>query len=198
MRQPFQQFCHSFSRPDAIVSSAFHRFRELRSRAAVESFLNFVAIDPTIVDSIRFGSYGDPMWETMADLWDPNWADTVADLFIAWAEAHITERRVDETIEAIKRLPDGGDAVGRAVLEKVLATGADLPYLPETIVSLCIAGSCRLAFGTTQRPQIDGENRKTWRSGGARGIGSLPWGTRRARGSGRRGRQAGQPSRGRS
>ena len=118
---------------DAMVSSAFHRFRELRSRAAVESFLNCVATDPTIVDSMRFGSYGDPMWETMADLWDPNWADTVADLFVAWAEAHITERSVDEAIAAIERLPDAGEAVGRAVLEKVLATGADPPYLPQTI-----------------------------------------------------------------
>ena len=128
---------------DAMVSSAFHRFRELRSREAVESFLNWLAIDPAIVDSMRFGSYGDPMWETMADLWDPNWADTVADLLIAWAEAHITERRVNEAIAAIERLPDGGEAVGRAVLEKVLATGADLPYLPETIfrcVSPAVAG----------------------------------------------------------
>ena len=178
-----------------MVSSAFHRFRELRSRAAVESFLNCVATDPTIVNSIRFGSYGDPMWETMADLWDPNWADTVADLFIAWAEAHITERRVDEAIAAIDRLPDGGEAIGRAVLEKVLATGADPPYLPQTIFRCVNATRCRLAFDTTQRPQIDGENRKTWQSGSARGIGSSYWETLRARGSSSRCLQAGQPSR---
>jgi hypothetical protein len=108
-------------RTDAMVSSAFYRFRELRSREAVAAFLDYMNANPGVISARRLGSYGDPLWEAMADLWEPGWAEPVAGLLVAWERAHITSRDAEEPVEAIKRLPDRGESVGRAVLARLLA-----------------------------------------------------------------------------
>ena len=95
----------------ALVSSAFHRFHELHSREAVEAFLEFLAARPLAVSSTRLGNYSDPLWETMADLWDPHWAEMVADLLVAWEQGHVMERDVRKVPlvrvrNSVKRLHD--------------------------------------------------------------------------------------------
>ena len=72
----------------------------------------------------------------MGDLWDPRWADILADLLVVWERAEITDRNVEEAIAAIQRLPDGGERVGRAVLAKFLASGERLSYFSATIARL--------------------------------------------------------------
>ena len=126
---------------DALVSSAFYRFQQLHSREAVDALLAFLAETPTAVNSIRFGSYGDPLWEAMADLWDPRWADTVADLLVAWERAKIVERRIEKAATAILRAASGDERVGRIVLGRFLATGERPRHLFRTISCLITSGA---------------------------------------------------------
>ena len=121
---------------DALVSSAFHRFHELRSREAAEAFLEFLVARPLAVSSTRLGNYSDPMWDTMADLWDPRWAEAVADLLVAWEHKHVMEFDVQEAIEALRALPDGGAQVAQIVLAKFLALGEAPFYFAQVVAGL--------------------------------------------------------------
>jgi hypothetical protein len=118
---------------DSMVSSAFYRFRELQSRDTVQAFLDFMTGHPTAVSSTWFSSYSGPLWEAMAELWDPHWAEAVAHVMVAWERARITPDDVEKPIAAIRRLPDHGEKVGQAILARFLASGDRLVFFSRIV-----------------------------------------------------------------
>jgi hypothetical protein len=138
---------------DAMVSSAFYRFRELRSCDAVEVFLAYLLANPTVVGASRLSSYTDPLWEAMTALWRPDWADRVAQLILEWERSQIIEQDVREALRAVERLSDGGESVARCLLTRLLASGETLFYFSWTVARWVTPS---LADWLRQRPHSRG------------------------------------------
>lgn len=117
---------------DALVSSAFYRFRELRSGTAVDVFLDFMLSNPSAIESWRLNSYADPLWEAMADHWQPAWAGKLAMLIVTWERSDVCERDVEPVVLALGRLP-GREQVARLVLEQLLVSGHHLLSFAQVV-----------------------------------------------------------------
>jgi len=128
------------ARTNAMVTSAFYRFRQLKSRDSAEALLRVLLAKPDLVQSRQFGSYAEPLWEAMAEHWDEAWATPLAHLLIEWEKRYVQKNDLEDVAEMLGRLPHRGEAVGRRVLEQLLATGTGHLHLGRTVASTITPG----------------------------------------------------------
>ena len=129
----------ALGRTDAMVSSAFYRFYDLSDPADLEAVLDALLALPA--DSLRnskMSYYLDRFWWSVARNWRAEWADKVAQVVLRFEEVGEPDdsdlRR--KFVPAMQSLPDHGYAVGRSILERLLAATRDVNHLYHAIPAL--------------------------------------------------------------
>ena len=126
-------------RTDAMISSAFVRFDELSAPADVEAVLHAVATLPgDLLQRNPLSYYLDRFWRALARCWRVEWIGRVTELILRFEEVrHPDDRDLErEFIPCMQSLRDGGNAIGRSVLEQLLVTGRNVRHLYHTIPAL--------------------------------------------------------------
>lgn len=124
---------------DAMIGSAFYRFDELRDPADLDAMLDaLVALPDQALQSNRLTYYLDRLWSSVARGWRPEWSEKVAEIALRFEQAGNPEdndlRR--HFVPAMQSLPDHGYAIGRRIIERLLASGGDVHHLYHTIPAL--------------------------------------------------------------
>ena len=126
-------------RTDAGISSAYVRFDELEDRADLEAVLDaLVTLPVDVLQRHRLSYYLDRFWWSLARGWRPEWVDKVASLVVRFEEIRSPNDPDLERdfIPAMQSLPDYGNAIGRRIVERLLATGRHVRHLDHTIPAL--------------------------------------------------------------
>ncbi len=106
---------------DTLISGAFLRFSTFTSPAAVEATLGALrSMDPAKM-RLRAGRYTDAIWAAMATQWRADWADPVAEILLNSEAERGTDSFDSDLIEALLKSPAASTAVGRAVVDRLLA-----------------------------------------------------------------------------
>ena len=129
----------ALGRTDAMITSAFHRFRELNQAIDLEAVLvALVELPDDVLRTTRFSYYLDRYWWALARNWRPEWAGRVAEIVLRVEEIGNPddEHMRQHLIPPMRSLPDHGRAIGRRILERLLAVGRDVHHLYHTIPAL--------------------------------------------------------------
>ena len=126
-------------RTDAVIRSAVRRFYELNDPADIEAVLDaLVALPADALQGNYLSYYLDRFWLSLARSWQPEWVEKVVDLIMRFDEVGDPDdgglRRA--FVPAMQSLPDHGNAIGRRVIERLLAAGQDVRHLYKTIPAL--------------------------------------------------------------
>ena len=124
---------------DAMVSSAFYRFRDLQTHDAIEAMLDVLVANPALIQHNRFDTYAEPLWEAMPRLWDAAWLPKVVSLIVAWENGNVHEREAAEFVQQLQELPDHGAQVARDVLRTLLQRAQNLFYFSRPLSGLITA-----------------------------------------------------------
>ncbi len=130
---------------DVLISSAFHRFRELRSRRALTVTLQFLLDDPQLISHRRIHLYIEPIWKLLTPFWDQEVAQLLSQLLIEFAKSGVYEHDIEKReviIVAIKQKDVDGE-VAKRVLREVLATKRRFVHFADTIGAICTADTAR-------------------------------------------------------
>ena len=133
------QVLTALGRTDAGISSAYVRFDELTARADLEAVLDaLIALPADAFQRHRLSYYLDRFWWSLARNWQPEWVDKVAELVLRFEEVGNPDdddlRR--DFVPAMQSLSDHGNAIGRGIIERLLAAGRDVHHLYHTIPAL--------------------------------------------------------------
>ena len=127
-------------RTDVIISSAFVRFSELNDRADLEAVLDaLIAFPADALQHNQLSYYLDRFWRSLARSWRPEWVDKVADLVLRFEEVGNPDDRdlQRDFVPAMQSLPDhGAYAIGRRIVERLLAAGRNVHHLYHAIPAL--------------------------------------------------------------
>jgi hypothetical protein len=129
----------ALGRTDAMVSSAFYRFYDLNDPGDLEAVLDaLVALPADSLRNNKMSYYLDRFWWSIARNWRAEWVDKVAQIVLRFEEVGEPDdsdlRR--KFVPAMESLPDHGHAVGRNILERLLAAGQDVNHLYHAIPAL--------------------------------------------------------------
>lgn len=122
-------------RENAMVSSAFYRFREIRSEGALHQVLDYLIANPRDIIQRRTSSYLDPIWDLLDSFWTPDVATKIARLLGLWEESGIqnsTIEPIDKIVKAISE-HDAQGLVCRIFLAEMLGRDYAPRYLMRTI-----------------------------------------------------------------
>ena len=129
----------ALGRTDVIISSAFVRFSELNDRADLEAVLDaLIALPADALQHNQLSYYLDRFWRPLARSWRPEFVDKVAELVLRFEEVgnpddHDLQR---DFVPAMQSLPDRGYAIGRRIVERLLAAGRNVHHLYHAIPAL--------------------------------------------------------------
>ena len=129
----------ALGRTDAMIGSAYARFDELSDRADLEAILDaLIALPVDTLQGHRLSYYLDRFWWSVARSWRPEWVDKVAQLVVRFEEICNPEDRdlQRDFVPAMVSLPDNGNSIGRAIVERLLATRRDVRHLYHAIPAL--------------------------------------------------------------
>ena len=129
----------ALGRTDAGISSAYVRFDELNDRADLEAVLDaLIALPAYALQSHRLSYYLDRFWWSLASKWQPEWVDKVAQLVVRCEEVGNPDDGdlQRDFVPAMQSLPDRGNAIGRRIVERLLAVGRDVHHLCHAIPAL--------------------------------------------------------------
>ena len=108
---------------NTMLSVVFSRFRELRSRSAVLSLLEYLNAHPDVLDNIRAEGYLNPIIRAIPDVWDEDVATAIARLFIAVEVAHaFGEGRLHRELVRAVVQSDGQNDICSVLLEHFVET----------------------------------------------------------------------------
>ena len=126
-------------RTEVIITSACVRFSALNDRADLEAVLDaLIALPADALQHNQLSYYLDRFWRSLARSWRPEWVDKVADLVLRFEEVgnpddHDLQR---DLVSAMQSLPDHGYAMGRRIVERLLAAGQNVHHLYHSIPAL--------------------------------------------------------------
>lgn len=129
----------ALGRTDAMISSAFYRFEDLRDAADIEAVLDaLITLPREALQNNRLSYYLDRFWLSVARNWRAEWLEKIAEIVLRFEEAGNPD---DSDLQrhfapAMQSLPDHAYAIGRRIIERLLATGRDVNYLYHTIPAL--------------------------------------------------------------
>ncbi len=129
----------ALGRTDTMISSAFYRFDELTDRADLEAVLDaLIALPADALQRNQLSYYLDRFWRSLARSWQPEWVDTIAELVLRFEDVGTPDDRDLQRhfIQAVQSLPDRGYAIGRRILERLLAAERDVHHLYHAIPAL--------------------------------------------------------------
>jgi len=101
---------------DAMVSSAYVRFRDFDSRESLVAVLDFLLSNPNAINTRRLSAYIVPVLELLDEYWDQTLSDKVADLIVAWEAETPTERLSNAFLPSLS-------ALGEMTLRVALQSG---------------------------------------------------------------------------
>lgn len=101
-------------RTDAMVTSAFYRFRQFRSREALEAVLDYLIANPTTILGRRIDGYIEPVWGLIDRFWDEQIAAKLGRLFARWEMAGTNETEIS-ALSRVVPVVVRRDAEGRVV-----------------------------------------------------------------------------------
>ena len=114
-------------------------FDELNDRADLEAVLDaLIALPAYALQSHRLSYYLDRFWWSLASKWQPEWVDKVAQLVVRCEEVGNPDDGdlQRDFVPAMQSLPDRGNAIGRRIVERLLAVGRDVHHLCHAIPAL--------------------------------------------------------------
>ena len=129
----------ALGRTDTLISSAFYRFDELTDRADLEAVLDaLIALPVDALQHNQLSYYLDRFWKSLARSWRPEWVDKVAELVLRFEDVGTPDDRdlQQHFIRAMRLLPDRGYAIGRRILERLLAAEQGVHHLYHAIPAL--------------------------------------------------------------
>ena len=129
----------ALSRTDTIISSAFYRFDELTDRADLEALLDaLIALPADALQRNQLSYYLDRFWRSLARSWQPEWVDKVAELVLRFEDVGTPDDRDLQRhfLRVMRSLPDRGYAIGRRILERLLAAERDVRHLYHAVAAL--------------------------------------------------------------
>ena len=129
----------ALGRTDAMITSAYVRFDELSDGTDLEAVLDaLIALPTDTLQGHRLSYYLDRFWWSAARGWRPEWVDKVAQLVVRFEEICNPEDRdlQRDFVPAMLSLPDDGNGIGRAIVERLLATRRNVRHLYHTIPAL--------------------------------------------------------------
>ena len=129
----------ALSRTDTIISSAFYRFEELTDRADLEALLHaLIALPADALQRNQLSYYLDRFWRSLARSWQPEWVDKVAELVLRFEDVGTPDDRDLQRhfLRVMRSLPDRGYAIGRRILERLLAAERDVRHLYHAVPAL--------------------------------------------------------------
>jgi len=124
-------------RTNAMVSSAFFRFRRFTSREALEQVLKYLVDNPRLVEEMRIDSYIEPIWNLIRIHWDDDIAGKLAHLLLIWERSGVHEQRIG-TLRKLVRAICERDVEGKVVrifLRELLDNGHYPINFPRTTTS---------------------------------------------------------------
>ena len=129
----------ALSRTDTMISSAFYRFDELTDHADLEAVLDaLIALPPEALQRNKLSYYLDRVWKSLARSWRPEWVDKVAELVLRFEDIGTPDDRDLQRhfIQTMRSLQARGYAIGRRILERLLAAEQNVHHLHHTISAL--------------------------------------------------------------
>ena len=133
------QVLAALGRTDTMISSAYVRFDELTDRTDLEAVLDaLIALPADAFQRHHLSYYLDRFWWSLARSWRPEWVDKVADLVVRFEEIEdLYDRDLQrDFVPAMQSLPDHGNAIGRGIVERLLAAGRGVRHLYHAIPAL--------------------------------------------------------------
>lgn len=139
---------------DALVSSAFFRFRELRSREALVAVLDFLIANPRAISGRRIDNYVGPVWNLLARFWDAEIAQRLGRLLAVWERSGIYESTIENISKVVEIIADHdvGGTVSMTCLQKVLAHGGTLAHFVNTLGRIITCDTARWLMEEEPRP----------------------------------------------
>ena len=129
----------ALGRTDVTISSAFVRFSQLNDRADLEAVLDaLIALPADALQRNQVPYYLDRFWRSLARSWRPEFVDKVAELVLRFEDVGNPDDRDlrRHFVPAMQSLPDQGYAIGRRIMERLLAAGRDVHHLYHAITAL--------------------------------------------------------------
>ena len=129
----------ALGRTDTTISSAFYRFDELTDRADLEAVLDaLIALPADALQRNHLSYYLDRFWRSLGRSWQPEWVDTIAELVLRFEDVGTPDDRDLQRhfIRVMQSLPDRGYAIGRRILERLLAAERAVHHLYRAILAL--------------------------------------------------------------
>ena len=129
----------ALGRTDAMISSAYVRFDELNDRTDLEAVLDaLIALPAETLQGHRLSYYLDRFWYALARSWQPKWVDKVAELVVRFEKVRNPEDADLQRsfVPAMQALPDHGNAIGRGIVERLLAARRNVRHLYYAIPAL--------------------------------------------------------------
>ena len=129
----------ALARTDAMISSAFDCFSELNDRADLEAVLDaLIAFPADALQHHRLSYYLSRFWWSLARNWQSEWEDKIAELVVRFEEVgnHSDGDLRRDLVPAMQSLPDQGNAIGRGIIERLLAAGRSVRHMYHVIPAL--------------------------------------------------------------
>ena len=129
----------ALSRTDTIISSACYRFDELTDSVDLEAVLDaLIALPAEALQRNQLSYYLERVWKSLARSWRSEWVDKVAELVLRFEDVGTPDDSDFQRhfIQTMQSLPDRGYAIGRRILERLLAAERAVHHLYHAIPAL--------------------------------------------------------------